>query len=95
MIKSKLDQTAAKVSTNYDRSHELVNKGNSEVNGPYLDDIKAEQEGIYRENRVQEEVDRLVVVQEAENDSEEKEETKQEEETDSEVDEKDDDGSND
>lgn len=42
---------AAKRSDSHHRAHELVDKGDPKVNGPYLDDVRAKEEETYRKNR--------------------------------------------
>lgn len=42
---------AAVRSNSHDRAHELVDKGDPKVNGPYLDDVREKQEETYRKNR--------------------------------------------
>lgn len=45
---------AAVVSNDYKNAHALVDKGDPRTNGPYLDDIRAEQEAEYRNRRMAE-----------------------------------------
>lgn len=50
-VKSKAN--FSEVSNSYERAHE-VKKGDPKFNGPYLDDIRAEQEAAYRAQREKE-----------------------------------------
>lgn len=43
--------TLSVVSNSYDNSHELTEKGDPAVNGPYLDDLREAQEKLNREAR--------------------------------------------
>lgn len=42
---------AARRSNSHHLAHELVDKGDPKVNGPYLDDVRAKEEELYRKNR--------------------------------------------
>lgn len=73
-----------RVSESYYNAHEVI-KGDPAIDGPYLDDINAEREEIYRKNREAEEEARAAAVAEEEASSAEEKKTESKEKTVSEV----------